>query len=111
MTWRLTHSKGPGRHHETDERRDAVDELETVLARRSSSGLAPLINIGVYATPISLPCRDHSVRRSCLSMVEVAGCLRITAHSQGAAPSASASAQTFRRDSCPGAPSRVEAAS
>jgi hypothetical protein len=41
MTWRLTHSKGPGRRHETHERRDAVDELETALARRSSSGLAP----------------------------------------------------------------------
>jgi hypothetical protein len=49
MTWRLTHSKGPGRRHETHERRDAVDELETALARRSSSGLAPS-NIGVCAT-------------------------------------------------------------
>jgi hypothetical protein len=33
MIWRLTHSKGPGRRHETHERRDAVDELETALAR------------------------------------------------------------------------------
>src|SRR5436190_4029883 len=99
MTWRLTHSKVPA----------GVIELETALARRSPSGLASLINIGVYATPISLPCRDHPVRRPCLSMVEVAGCLRITAHSQG--PSAPASAQTSRRDSCPGAPSSVEAAS
>jgi hypothetical protein len=33
MIWRLTHSKGPGRRHKTHERRDAVDELETALAR------------------------------------------------------------------------------
>jgi hypothetical protein len=67
MTWRLTHSKGPGRRHETHERRDDVDELKVILRP------APSINIGVCATPISLPCRDHPVRRPCLSIVESQG--------------------------------------
>jgi hypothetical protein len=57
MTWLLTHSKGPGRRHETHERRDDVDELKVILR----------------AMPISLPCRDHPVRRPCVSIVESQG--------------------------------------
>ena len=57
MTWQLTHSKGPGRRHETHERRDAVDELKTALAGRSSSGLAPS-STSVFAPR---PLRCHAV--------------------------------------------------